>query len=157
MSRFPARRALRRAGVDVELYNFEQAEAADSRGQPWSQTDASPQTIDAIADPGGKSVSYGTFGVEVDADQVYLVDADLVDACRDRLDPTGYKVLLEIAARAPVQEIHEVGFQFREREHGDSNLGPREYARYVAHLGRLLVPARRESVRVVDAAEVSSG
>ena len=79
MSRFPARRALRRAGVDVELYNFEQAEAADSRGQPWSQTDASPQTIDAIADPGGKSVSYGTFGVEVDADQVYLVDADLVD------------------------------------------------------------------------------
>ena len=79
MSRFPARRALRRAGVDVELYNFEQAEAADSRGQPWNQTAASPQTIDAIVDPGGKSVSYGTFGVEVDADQVYLVDADLVD------------------------------------------------------------------------------
>ena len=72
MSRFPARRALRRTGVDVELYNFEQAEAADSRGQPWNQTDASPQTINAIADPGGKSVSYGTFGVEVDAVSIGL-------------------------------------------------------------------------------------
>jgi len=79
MSGFAARRALRRAGVDVELYNFEQAAASDSRGQPWTQTADSPQTIDAISDPGGKSVSYGTFGVEVDADQVYLVDAGLVD------------------------------------------------------------------------------
>ena len=79
MSGFAARRALRRAGVDVELYNFEQAAASDSRGQPWSQTTDSPQTINAIADPGGKSVSYGTFGVKVDADQVYLVDAGLVD------------------------------------------------------------------------------
>lgn len=79
MSRFAAGRALRRAGVTVGLYNFEQAETSDSRGAPRTQTDDSPQEINAIPDPGGKSVNYGTFGVEVDADQEYLVDADLVD------------------------------------------------------------------------------
>jgi len=79
MSRFLARRALRRTGVDVELYNFEQDGGDGSRGQPWAQTPESPRTVDAIPDPGGKSVSYGTFGVEVDADQVHLVDADLLE------------------------------------------------------------------------------
>jgi|AntDeeMinimDraft_8_1070380.scaffolds.fasta_scaffold02658_4 hypothetical protein len=79
MSRFAARRALRRAGVAVDLYIFEQAGEENSRGQPWAQTAESPRTVDAIPDPGGKSVSYGTFGVEVDADQVYLVDADLLE------------------------------------------------------------------------------
>jgi len=79
MSAFAARRALRRAGVDVELHNFEQADADDSRGAPWTQTAGSPHSILAIPDPGGKSISYGTFGVEVDADQVFLVDAGLVD------------------------------------------------------------------------------
>lgn len=76
---FAAQRALRRAGVNVELFNFETVGDEDSRGQDWQQTDDSPQTIDAIPDPGGKSVSYGTFGVEVDADQVYLVVDALVD------------------------------------------------------------------------------
>ena len=79
MSHFAAQRALRRTGVNVDLYNFEQAGEETSRGQPWTQTAESPRTVAAIPDPGGKSVSYGTFGVEVDADQVYLVDADLLE------------------------------------------------------------------------------
>lgn len=81
----------------------------------------------------------------------FAVDAELVEAVRDRLDPCGYKILLELCARAPVAEIHEVPYRFRERAGGESNLGPGEYARYVRHLARLSIPARRESVQVVGA------
>jgi Ethanolamine utilization protein EutJ (predicted chaperonin) len=71
---FAADRALRRAGIEVDLYRYEVDEASTtSRGTPAALTDDSPKTILAIPDPGGKSVSYGVYGVEVDADQVYLV------------------------------------------------------------------------------------
>lgn len=79
MSAFAADRALRRAGVDVDLYNFEQSGESDSRGGPRTAVDEAPESIQAIPDPGGRSVNYGTFGVEVEADQVYLVDANLLD------------------------------------------------------------------------------
>ena len=77
MSAFAAQRALRRAGVTVELYNFEQTETSGSRGAPRTQTDDSPQEILAIPDPGGKSIAYGQWGVEVGADMTYLVHEDV--------------------------------------------------------------------------------
>lgn len=80
----------------------------------------------------------------------FAVDAELVDAVRDRLDPCGFKILLELCARAPIGEIHEVPYTFEERVGGESSLGPPEYARYVRHLARLSIPARRASVRVVS-------
>jgi dolichol-phosphate mannosyltransferase len=79
----------------------------------------------------------------------FAVEAEAVDGVRDRLRPSGYKILLELVARCPIREIAEVPYTFEEREEGSSNLGPREYARYVRHLARLSVPARRDSVRVV--------
>lgn len=86
----------------------------------------------------------------------FAVEADVVDGVRERLRPSGYKILLEILARAPVRQIAEVPFTFDERDAGESNLGMREYARFARHLARLSIPARRESVRVVSAdAEVS--
>jgi dolichol-phosphate mannosyltransferase len=80
----------------------------------------------------------------------FAVEADVVDPVRERLRPSGYKILLELVARCPVREIAEVPYTFEERDEGASNLGPREYARYVRHLARLTVPARRDSVRVVS-------
>lgn len=76
---------------------------------------------------------------------LFLVSADVVDPVRERLRPHGYKILLELLARCPLEEenIAETGYQFHERVAGASNLGPREYLRYVVHLARLTVPARR--------------
>jgi dolichol-phosphate mannosyltransferase len=81
----------------------------------------------------------------------FAVEADVVDGVRERLRPSGYKILLELLARAPVREVAEVPYSFEERAAGESALGAREYARYVEHLVRLSVPARRESVHVVTA------
>jgi hypothetical protein len=75
-SAYQAKRTLRRDGVDVDLYQFEADDAGDSRGTSYSPTANSPETIKAIPDPGGKSVAYGQFGVEVEADMVYLVHED---------------------------------------------------------------------------------
>lgn len=84
----------------------------------------------------------------------FAADTDVFELAGE-FRPRGYKVLLEILARAPVSEIHEVPYEFQTRWGGDSGLGVRECARYLAHLGRLAVPARRESVSVV-AAEVEA-
>jgi dolichol-phosphate mannosyltransferase len=84
---------------------------------------------------------------------LFAVDAELIAGVQERLDPSGYKILLEVAARAPVQTVHEVGYTFGAREAGSSSLGPREYARYVHHLAALAIPDRRASLHVVDASE----
>lgn len=81
----------------------------------------------------------------------FAVRAAYVEAVREELRPEGYKVLLELLARTPVEDIRERGYTFREREAGGSNLGVREYLRFVRHLGRLAIPARRE--RLVDPVE----
>ena len=75
MSSYAAKRTLRRDGIDVDLYRYEEGESG-SRGTPHTLTTESPTTVPAIPDPGGKSLAYGVFGVEVDADMVYLVHED---------------------------------------------------------------------------------
>lgn len=75
-SAYQARRTLRRDGVDVDLYRFE-AQSSGSRGTAYSTSANSLEMIKAIPDPGGKSVVYGVFGVEVEADMVYLVHEDV--------------------------------------------------------------------------------
>jgi len=75
-SSYQARRTLRRDGVLVDHYDMVADDVESSRGTPYSPSDESPISIEAIPDPGGKSVSYGVFGVEVDAEMVYLVHED---------------------------------------------------------------------------------
>lgn len=83
----------------------------------------------------------------------FAVDSRLVDP--SDLDPCGYKILLEILGRCPIEESDEVGYTFRERDGGESNLDAREYLRYLRHLGKLVVPSRRRSVgRPFDAPAV---
>jgi len=52
-------------------------------------------------------------------------------------DPIGYKVALELLALAGVDRVTEVGYAFRERRGGESNLDAREYVRFLGHLWSL--------------------
>jgi dolichol-phosphate mannosyltransferase len=54
-----------------------------------------------------------------------------------RLEPTGYKILLEVLGKARYREVVEVPFVFQARTLGSSKLGLRESAQYLAHLARL--------------------
>jgi dolichol-phosphate mannosyltransferase len=53
------------------------------------------------------------------------------------LRPVGYKILLEILARANPKEIREVGYVFREREKGGSKATYVVFLQYLQHLWRL--------------------
>jgi dolichol-phosphate mannosyltransferase len=54
-----------------------------------------------------------------------------------RLEPTGYKILLEVLGKAHYRALVEVPFVFQARNVGSSKLGWRESLQYLAHLGRL--------------------
>jgi len=54
------------------------------------------------------------------------------------LSPVGYKILLEIVVKAELESVTEVGYVFRDRDQGTSNLSPEEYVRYLAHLTQLV-------------------
>ena len=55
----------------------------------------------------------------------------------NRLQPRGFKILLEILVRTPGLRVAEVGFQFGERFAGESKASLREGARYLSHLWHL--------------------
>jgi dolichol-phosphate mannosyltransferase len=53
------------------------------------------------------------------------------------LEPTGYKILLEVLAKGNYRSVREVPYIFEERKEGSSKLGLRQYAEYLMHLARL--------------------
>jgi dolichol-phosphate mannosyltransferase len=53
------------------------------------------------------------------------------------LNPLGYKILLEVIAKAHYNKFVEMPYVFQERERGTSKLGARQYWEYLRHLGRL--------------------
>ena len=53
------------------------------------------------------------------------------------LKPVGYKILLEILVKGHYKGALEVPYIFRNREVGQSKLGPGEYWNYLRHLARL--------------------
>jgi dolichol-phosphate mannosyltransferase len=54
-----------------------------------------------------------------------------------KLDPLGYKILIEVVARSNPRWIGEVGYVFRERVEGESKVTWRLYIDYLAHLLKL--------------------
>jgi len=54
-----------------------------------------------------------------------------------RLNPTGYKIGLELMVRCGCTRIAEVPIRFRDREHGESKLTMKQNVQYLAHLARL--------------------
>ena len=71
------------------------------------------------------------------------VDSAVVDPVLPRLQPAGYKISLKLLARCAIDEVAEAGYQFQTAD-SESNLGPREYLRYLRHLTRLSVPSRQD-------------
>lgn len=84
----------------------------------------------------------------------FAVRAGLVDDHRADLDPTGYKILLELLGAAKPDTIVEVPYTFEDRRAGESNLSTRESLRFVAHALGL---GRRVSMDPVDAAVLAVG
>lgn len=76
------RLALERLGTPAELTNKEK-QSDGSRGSHWAPTANSPKEVQAVFDPGSRTLNYGVFGSEVDADMVVLIRDD-VDGVRDR-------------------------------------------------------------------------
>lgn len=54
-----------------------------------------------------------------------------------RLNPLGYKILLEVLGRGNIDQISEVGYVFQERKEGDSKVSWKQYIEYLHHLLRL--------------------
>lgn len=123
-------RALRTGGADVAVASRHVAGGGVSkwnvirRGLSWSASLAAtwmlPGTLRTIRDP-----MSGYFAV---------TRATIADC---RLDPEGYKILLEVLARGRYRVVEEVPYTFIERQHGGSKLGFRQYVEYTIHLFRL--------------------
>jgi len=54
-----------------------------------------------------------------------------------RLEPTGYKILLEVLAKGSYRAVREIPYIFEERKDGKSKLGAKQYWEYLLHLARL--------------------
>ena len=61
------------------------------------------------------------------------------------LNPTGYKILVEVLARGTAGQIAEIGYVFRERQEGQSKVSTAIYIQYLRHLLRLRIALARES------------
>lgn len=81
-------------------------------------------------------------GVDDPMSGMFAVRRGVVDPVRERLDPQGYKLVLELLARCPIDTVAEIPMTFRERRAGASNTDQRQVGRYVAHLARLAVASR---------------
>lgn len=62
-----------------------------------------------------------------------------------KLDPLGYKILIEVVARCKPAWIGEVGYVFRERTEGQSKVTTRLYAQYLLHLVKLRLATLSDS------------
>lgn len=64
-----------------------------------------------------------------------------------KLDPLGYKILIEVVARGDVRWIGEAGYVFRERAEGESKVTWNLYVEYFAHLLRLRIARSERFIR----------
>jgi len=54
-----------------------------------------------------------------------------------KLNPTGYKIGLEILAKGKHRKVKEIPYLFKDRQSGESKMNRREILNYILHLGRL--------------------
>ncbi|MGC1310578.1 MAG: glycosyltransferase [Phormidesmis sp.] len=64
-----------------------------------------------------------------------------------KLNPLGYKILLEVIGRGTIKDIAEVGYVFQERESGESKVTWKQYVDYLGHLARLRSGGRIAKIR----------
>jgi dolichol-phosphate mannosyltransferase len=65
----------------------------------------------------------------------FALRRSVIEGCR--LEPEGYKILLEVLGRGQYRRVEEIPYTFVEREWGGSKLGPRQYWEFIIHLFRL--------------------
>jgi len=73
------------------------------------------------------------------------------------LHPRGYKILLELLARTPYQNLVEVPYVFEERKRGASKLGYKQVMQYLRHVGRLSLETGEVALFLRYAAVGASG
>ncbi|HEY5594895.1 MAG TPA: glycosyltransferase family 2 protein [Nitrospiria bacterium] len=126
----PLVKAIRDDGVDIAVASRHVSGGGVSRwnilrrGVSWSATLMAtwvlPGTLRTIRDP-----MSGYFALR----------RSVIEGCR--LEPEGYKILLEVLGRGKYQRVEEVPYTFVERKLGGSKLGPRQYGEFIIHLLRL--------------------
>jgi dolichol-phosphate mannosyltransferase len=123
-------KAIQEDGVDIAVASRHVTGGGVSRwniirrGVSWSATLMAtwvlPGTLRTIRDP-----MSGYFALR----------RSVIEGCR--LEPEGYKILLEVLGRGKYQRVEEIPYTFTERKRGGSKLGPRQYGEFVVHLLRL--------------------
>jgi len=73
----------------------------------------------------------------------FLLRRDVI--AERQLNPTGYKILIEILGRGSARLIAEVGYVFRERQEGQSKISGKIYIQYLEHLLRLRLALLKKS------------
>jgi len=64
----------------------------------------------------------------------FLIKKDVFENSKDRLNPMGFKILLEFLAKNPNINIGEVGYSFRKREFGETKLSGTVMQQYILAL-----------------------
>ncbi|MCR9143815.1 MAG: glycosyltransferase family 2 protein [bacterium] len=64
----------------------------------------------------------------------FVVRREVFVECADRINPLGFKILLEFIGRNPGIKIKEVGYSFRLREHGETKLSGSVIRNYIIAL-----------------------
>jgi dolichol-phosphate mannosyltransferase len=64
-----------------------------------------------------------------------------------KLNPLGYKILLEVIGRGNIGPIAEAGYVFQERESGESKVTWKQYVEYLGHLVRLRSGSRAKRIK----------
>ncbi len=67
----------------------------------------------------------------------FLIKRDLFEKAKDKINPLGYKILLEIYIRSKTQKVKEIPFIFKDRKQGYSKVTPRVMIEYLQMLYNL--------------------
>ena len=62
----------------------------------------------------------------------FALRRSVIEGCR--LEPEGYKILLEVLGRGRYRSVEEIPYTFVERKRGGSKLGLRQYGEFIVHL-----------------------
>jgi len=75
----------------------------------------------------------------------FMVRREAIANCL--MNPSGYKILIEVLGRGNIGTVAEVGYVFQERQEGESKVTWRQYIDYIVHLLRLRSRGRITKLR----------
>ncbi|MEM1526341.1 MAG: glycosyltransferase family 2 protein [Ignisphaera sp.] len=67
----------------------------------------------------------------------FMVKKELIEKNKDKLDPMGFKILLEILEKCRPNKVAEVPYVFRSRYYGKSKLGTKTIIDFIIHVLKL--------------------